>query len=166
MSVEAMLFSLALSLNPAALGSAAHREVNAAGVRLQWVIRDQTLHACMEATTRGWVAVGFNTKPTLDGARLVMGRVVNGRVEAQVHIAKPPHHIHRLTPQGAERLSNVMGVHESSKTRICFNMPLAAVDAEDVQLRAEQNTHIVLAWSHESDFDHHSAQRNAVQAKL
>jgi hypothetical protein len=166
MSLEATILSLAIGLTPAALSSTAHREVNAAGVRLQWLIRNDQLHACIEAQTRGWVAVGFNTKPMLDGARLVMGRVVNGRVEAQVHIAKPPHHIHRLTPQGAERVSNVIGTHENSKTRICFNIPLAAVDAEDVALREGLNTHIVLAWSHESDFNHHSAVRSAVQAKL
>jgi hypothetical protein len=120
----------------------------------------------MQAATRGWVTVGFNTEPTLDGARLVMGRVVNDRAEAQVHIAKPPQHIHRLTPQGKERVSHITGLQDKGQTRICFRMPLAAADQEDVKLSAGQNTHIILAWSHESDFEHHSAQRTGVHVML
>jgi hypothetical protein len=142
------------------------RSVEGAGVRLEWVIRDAQVHACMQAATRGWVTVGFNTQPSLDGARLVMGRVIQGRAEAQVHIAKPPQHIHRLTPQGKERVSSVSGSQSAGITRVCFSMPLAAADREDVALSAGQNTHIILAWSHEADFEHHSAQRSAVQVML
>jgi hypothetical protein len=166
MSFKAVL--LALAMSPIGISSAnpLPRSVEGAGVRLEWVIRDAQLHACMQAVTRGWVAVGFNTQPTLDGARLVMGRVRQGHAQAQVHIAKPPRHIHRLTPQGAERVSEVTGFQDKGHTRVCFRMPLAAADAEDVQLSAGQSTHIILAWSHESDFEHHSAQRSALQVML
>jgi DOMON domain len=173
MSRKALLLAFAMShigassATPTALSSPPlPRSVEAAGVRLEWVIRDAQVHACMQAATRGWVTVGFNTQPTLDGARLVMGRVVNGRAEAQVHIAKPPQHFHRLTPQGKDRVSSVSGSKSAGITRVCFSMPLAAADREDVGLRAGQNTHIILAWSHEADFEHHSAQRSAVQVVL
>jgi DOMON domain len=144
----------------------APRTVEGAGVRLEYVIRDAQMHACMQAATRGWVTVGFNTQSTLDGARLVMGRVVDGRAQAQVHIAKPPRHVHRLTREGRERVSEVSGSQSGGTTRVCFSMPLAAADQEDVKLSAGQSTHIILAWSHESDFEHHSAQRSAVQVRL
>jgi DOMON domain len=142
------------------------RSVEHAGVRLEWVIRDAQLHGCMQAVTRGWVTVGFNTQSGLGGARLVMGRMMDGRAQAQVHIAKPPQHIHRLTQDGKERVSHVSGSLSLGVTRICFSMPLAASDAEDVNLIAGRDTHVIMAWSNSSDFQHHSTQRGAVQVVL
>jgi hypothetical protein len=132
MSRKALLLAIAMSHFSASSASPPpplqQRSVEGAGVRFEWVIRDAQVLACMQAATTGWVTVGFNTQPTLDGARLVMGRVVNGRAEAQVHIAQPSRHIHRLTPQGKERVSEVSGSQSRGITSICFSMPLAAAD--------------------------------------
>jgi hypothetical protein len=45
-------------------------------------------------------------------------------------------------------------------------MPLDPIDPSDVMLVAGSPTHLVLAWSHESDFDHHSADRGAADVLL
>jgi DOMON domain len=142
------------------------REVSEAGVRFQWRIEAGELHGCIEAQTRGWIAVGFNARTELDGARLVMARLVSGQAHAEVHIAKPPHHMLRLNPDGTQRVKNVIGNYEDARTRVCFQMSLAPVDTEDVALRAGQPTHLVLAWSHSADFEHHSAQRGSRNVKL
>jgi DOMON domain len=133
-----------------------------AGVTFQWSIKDNGhLLGCMEAKTSGWVAVGFNTRDGLEGARLVMGRVVGGKAHAEVHIAKPPQHFHRVTEDGAERVTNVTGRLVGGTTTVCFTMPLEAADTEDVPLVAGKKVHLILAWSHEDDFQHHSAQRGS-----
>jgi hypothetical protein len=137
-------------------------EVADAGVRFRWALQgNDRLYGCMEAKTLGWVTVGFNPRGELDGARLVMGRVVNGKAHAEVHIAKPPQHVHRPAKNGGERVADVSGSQVDGVTRVCFSMPLAAADAEDVSLVAGKSVHLVLAWSHEPDFQHHSAQRGA-----
>jgi hypothetical protein len=142
------------------------KEVSAAGVKFQWVIQSNTLHGCIDAVTTGWITVGFNARRDLAGTRLVMGRVVNGIAHAEVHIAKPPHHIHRLAKDGSERVTAVIGSFKDGRTKICFQMPLKAADMEDVDLSVGQNIYLTLAWSHEADFEHHSARRDAVDIKL
>ena len=95
-----------------------------------------------------------------------MGRVVADRAHAEVHIAQPPRHLHRKTPDGRERVSEVIGRQVGGRTHVCFSMPLKAADAEDVSLVKGSPAHIILAWSHEADFEHHSAQRDAVNVTL
>jgi hypothetical protein len=140
------------------------RFVSAAGVEFRWTLDGRLLRGCMRARTHGWVAVGFNTQPTPDGARLVMGRVVDGQAQIEVHRAQPPRHA-RIA--GADHVVRVVGsVQEASVTRVCFVMPLDPIDPADVTLAAGSPTHLVLAWSHEADFDHHSADRGAVDLQL
>lgn len=141
------------------------RLASAAGVEFRWALEDnRLLHGCMRARTHGWVAVGFNTQPTLDGARLVMGRVVGGAVQVEVHRAEPPRHGRIAGSEHAVRA--VGGAQETGVTRVCFVMPLGQIDPSDVALAAGSLTHLVLAWSHERDFDHHSADRGAANVLL
>jgi hypothetical protein len=153
-------------LAPAASGMPAARMASAAGVEFRWAIQGQRLHGCMQARTRGWIAVGFNLRDDLAGARLVMGRVVAQRAHAEVHLARPPLHLHRHNADGSERVEQVSGQQHEGRTQVCFVMPLAAADADDVDLAAGSSVHLVLAWSHEPDFDHHSAQRGSLSITL
>jgi DOMON domain len=137
-----------------------------AGVELRWRVGDGSFHGCMRAATTGWITVGFNTHDGLSGARLVMGRVVNGRVQVQVHKADPPRHQHRLNADGSERVTQVSSSYSNGQTQVCFTMPLKAQDAQDIGLVAGQVVYLILAWSHEADFDHHSAQRGSVRVVL
>jgi DOMON domain len=169
--MKTLMTSLVLAASaPADAASAAQpttqREVEAAGVRFQWRIDGARLHGCMTAATSGWLAVGFNTGQELAGARLVMGRVVRGQAHAEVHLAQPPNHHHRVSRDGGERVGQVNGQQHQGRTQVCFTMALDAADDDDVSLQAGQEIHLVLAWSHEADFQHHSAQRGALQITL
>jgi DOMON domain len=137
---------------------------SAAGVEFRWALDGRLLRGCMRARTRGWITVGFNTRPTLDGARLVMGRVIDGKAQIEVHRAQPPRHAPIADAQNLVRISG--SAQQADVTRVCFVMPLDPIDASDVRLVAGAPTHLVLAWSHESDFDHHSADRDAVNVQL
>jgi hypothetical protein len=140
------------------------RFASAAGVEFRWALDGRLLQGCMRARTRGWITVGFNTQPQLDGARLVMGRVIDGNSQLEVHRARPPRHARIAGADHAVRI--VGGAQEAGVTRVCFVMPLDPIDPSDVTLVAGSPTHLVLAWSHESDFDHHSADRGAVNVLL
>lgn len=140
------------------------KSASAAGVEFRWALEGRWLHGCMQAHTRGWVTVGFNTRPMLDGARLIMGRVVDGQAQVEVHRALPPRHAR--IPGSDRSLRIVGGPQEAGLTRLCFVMSLDPMDPSDILLVAGGQTHLVLAWSHEPDFDHHSAERGAVNVTL
>jgi hypothetical protein len=149
---------------PAVATGSREQVATAAGVEFRWSIEGEWLHGCMCARTMGWIAVGFNDRPTLAGARLLMGRVVNGTAAVEVHRAHPPGHS-RIA--GSERNVKVQRcAPQPSRTCIGFAMRLDPTDASDVRLVAGAPTHIVLAWSHEPGFDHHSAERAAIDARL
>jgi hypothetical protein len=155
-----------VTTTPCATSAAPLRQASAAGVTFEWRVEGEHLSGCLQAPTTGWVAVGFNTRPALDGARLVMGRVAGGHAHAEVHRADPPRHEARRAADGEPLLSHVSGAPSSAGTRLCFRMALRAGFAGDVSLRAEQATHLILAWSHEADFQHHSARREALEVML
>jgi DOMON domain len=140
------------------------RLASAAGVEFRWALDGRLLHGCMRARTRGWITVGFNTQPTLDGARLVMGRVLDGKAQIEVHRARPPHHVRIAGSDEVVRVAG--GAQEADVTRVCFVMPLDPIDPSDVTLVPGSPTHLVLAWSHEPDFNHHSADRGALNVLL
>jgi hypothetical protein len=120
-----------------------------------------------EAPTTGWIAVAFNTQSRLNGARLVMLRVrPDGRVEAEVHRADPPHHARLMPPAAPEPLRELSGSEEAGATRVRFTVPLAAATKDDVTLVPGQLLHLELAWSSDDDFQHHSAMRHGVDLVL
>jgi hypothetical protein len=165
-------WGLLMSAHWPALASDAPREVSAAGVRLRWqVLTDRTgeandLHACVEAATTGWIAVGFSPRAELAGTRLVMVRVVGGHAHAEMHIAEPPQHHHRRRADGTEWVREVTGQQANGVTQVCFTIPLRTDAVGDTALHPGQAVHMVLAWSHEPDFNHHSAQRESLTTNL
>lgn len=142
------------------------RSITAEGMRLSWRIVAQRLECVAQAPTTGWVAVGFNTRPTLDGARLVMGRVAGGKVEVEVHVARPPAHHLRQPLDGKPLVTGVSGQEEKGVTRLVFSIPLSRIAPDDIDLVPGAATHVVLAYSREDDFQHHSAMRTAVNLEL
>jgi hypothetical protein len=148
----------------------AAKKTVAAGVSFHWTTSHGELHGCIRAPTRGWIAVGFNPKGELAGARLVMARVVADKAQIEVHIAKPPAHVHRQNQDGSERAQALTSMQTKEQnqthTEICFRMPLAAADDEDVALVPGETVYMILAFSHEADFQHHSAQRDGVKVTL
>lgn len=142
------------------------KTVTAAGVTFEWSIEGAHLRGRMSAATTGWVTVGFNTRSTLDGSRLVMGYVHAGKVVCEEHIADPPDHRPKTERGGHNALSEVRGTEVKGVTTIDFVLELDSKDPVDVVLVPGQRYYLTLAWSHEDDLYHHSAQRTAVDIVL
>ncbi len=147
------------------------KRVQDSGVIFEWRTTATHLQGCMQAQSTGWITVGFNTQPTLDGARLVMGRV-DARANAkssliEIHQAMPPRHeMRHSSAMKSEVIQLISSEQRGGLTRICFRMALAASYTGDVALSVGKPVHLILAWSHERDFQHHSAQRGAVNTVL
>jgi hypothetical protein len=60
----------------------------------------------------------------------------------------------------------VTGQQANGITQVCFAMPLRTDAVGDTALHPGQAVHLVLAWSHEPDFSHHSAGRDSLEVTL
>ena len=132
-------------------------KVGAAGVTFHWQHRDGQLWANLAAPTSGWIAVGFNDTPTLQGTRFVIAAVSHSPIRVEEHIALVPEHREVSTLGLPPAILTSHGFYQYGVSRLEFALP--EVIPQSLDLRPGTNTHLMLAWSQEIDFDHHSAWR-------
>lgn len=142
------------------------KTVTAVDVTFEWEIQGGYLRGRMSAPTTGWVTVGFNDKSQLDGTKLVMGYVADGKAFCEEHIADPPNHRPKTERGGHNALTAVSGTELNGVTTIDFSLELDSRDPVDIVLIPGRRYYVTLAWSHEDDLYHHSARRTAVEISL
>lgn len=134
-------------------------QIEVEDVRFRWKHRSARIFGSMRAPTNGWVAVGFNDKPQLKGTRFVIGDVSASPIKVEEHIALVPDHqtVQKLDIEPA--LNNVSGQNDSGTSRLEFSLPHEFRDKPNLVLRPGSYIHLMLAWSHQGNFDHHSTWR-------
>ena len=131
-----------------------------------WSHQGNRLFGDLSAPTKGWLAVGFNDEPILKGTRFLIGVVEGGMVRAEMHIANPPHHEPIQPLRGRSDIRHLKGQCESGRSRLAFSLPHQSTDRFAVDLMPGRSIHLMLAWSHDPDFAHHSAWRRHVDVIL
>ncbi len=131
-----------------------------------WHHRGDRLFGDLSVPTMGWLAVGFNDEPALKGTRFVIGVVEANAVRAELHIADPPHHQPIESLGGLSDIRDLQGKHENGRSQITFSLPHRSTDRFAVDLMPGRSIHLMLAWSNEPDFAHHSAWRRHVDVTL
>lgn len=147
-------------LTLAAIGPSANAgTVERDGVTFVYRHKGDRLHATLTAPTDGWVAAGFNNKQQLQGTRFVIGALNDGQLRIEEHIATVPDHP-RVQDLGlATALADTHGEATATGTMLRFSLPHDFSDSANPTLRPGTPTYLMLAWSHETDFTHHSAWR-------
>jgi len=84
---------------------------------------------------------------------------VNGRAQAEVHIARVPDHAKVGSLGGVSGLADVAGGRTGDETWLTFSLPLRSGDDFEIDLSPGRSVHLMLAWSVSPDFDHHSRVR-------
>lgn len=139
------------------------------GMEVAWRIEAQTLRVRVSAPTKGWVLVGFNTKPGLDGAKLIFLRV-RAQAEGEVHRTDfrypAPYHKLRTSIGGSNYLRAIEGAQTEARTTVSAELPLDSGEALDIALKPGRKYHWILAYSTSDDFDHHSIMRTSVDTVL
>ena len=137
---------------------------------LSWQFEFDQLRILLAAPTAGWLAVGFNTRPGLAQTWLIMGAVLpNHRVMIEEHaILRPGEHQPKTRLGLAERLHSRAGYQHQDITQLTFMLPVKAAedDLYSYDLIAGQSYHLLLAYSRETDFNHHSVMRTAFTLQL
>lgn len=162
-----MILSMILLMG---LGAPGFRQIEHAKMRFEWRIVADRIEIQLSAPTTGWVLVGFNDRPGLDGARLFFTRVRAGQVEAEAHRTDfrfpAPFHQRITRHGGVEDFEDLRGETRGGVTRTAFSVPLIAKGAPHVRLSPGKSIHVIMAWSVSDDFDHHSRMRTGVDLTL
>ncbi len=141
--------------------------VSYGGMKVSWEVKGSLLEVEMQAPTRGWLAIGFNERNELSGTHLIMGAVRGEAVElSDRYIRQPGQHeaIERLGGTPVLRLGE--GEEDAAGTRIRFTLPLAAADRWHKNLVPGQQLFLLVAFSREDDFFHHSMMRTTLSITL
>ena len=150
----------ALAMPPMAASAAAERTLSLGDMDFNWRHIEDRLFGRLSAPGSGWLAVGFNRDRQLAGTRFVIAAVAGQEIEAEVHVAQPPNHrsIEELTGQPSA-LADLSGHFDGRRSALAFSLPHRTSDRWSQDISSGQRSHLMLAWSHEADFTHHSAWR-------
>ncbi|MBX2840147.1 MAG: hypothetical protein KTR26_00135 [Flammeovirgaceae bacterium] len=129
-------------------------------MKMSYEVKNSSIIISLSAPTEGWLLVGFNDKNDIVGSDLKMVRVRNGKIEAEDRFVKglgdyPPD----LQQGGKEDIQIENGYESNGKTNVTFSIPLQSADKKDFQHQLGEYFWLVMAYSIEDDFEHHSFMR-------
>jgi DOMON domain len=137
------------------------------GMTFQWTFDKDNLRCKATAPTTGWVAIGFNTQDELSGTNLIMGAVEQDFVTIDDRfIVGPGNHKSIAELGGSEALTLRAGNELSNNTTISFSIPLSVNDKFHHDLHEGREYYVLMAFSREDDFQHHSMMRTTIKIKL
>jgi len=134
---------------------------------VRWKIEQEFIHFEMEAPTNGWVAIGFNEASSLPGTYLLMGHIRNGKVEVVEHYTDKPGSYRPITEyEVASQITAVSGSEIRGKTSLKFTIPTVAASEYHKHLLPNTQWLMLIAYSMNDDFQHHSIMRTSVNIKI
>ncbi len=132
-----------------------------------WVVHSKTIEFTLKAPTNGWVGIGFNENTGLAGTYLLLARVKNGEPEVVEHFTHAPGNYASIKSLGAIPVVSVIsGKETSASTEISFSIPTTPTHKYGKPLGAGATYNMLIAYSREDDFNHHSMMRTNVSVKL
>jgi DOMON domain len=137
------------------------------GMVVNWQFEGEYLAVQMSAPSDGWVAIGFNTADGLSGTNLIMAAVSDAKtLLSDRYIVAPGDHRSIEDLGGIPSLLLDTGLEKSGTTTISFKIRTEASDKYHFDLSPGKVFHLLLAYSLEDDFMHHSVMRTSVKITL
>ena len=142
-------------------------EISKNNMKVKWKIEKELICFEMEAPCDGWVAIGFNETSSLTGTYLLMGRVRNGKTEVVEHYTDKPGNYKSIDQYGvASQITIISGTETANFTRLKFSIPVEAASKYHKNLLSDTKWTLLMAYSLDDDFQHHSIMRTSVDIKL
>ncbi len=146
---------------------AAQKTTTVDGISFTYTIEDDNLMCTLEARTNGWVGVGFNDKNSIVHSDLLLFNVINGKVTSTDLYVKGVGNPRKDSDLGGENTIKLLsGIEKNGLTSVKFSIPLQSGDPFDFEHRLNDTYWLILAYSVEDDFGHHSRVRRHVPFKL
>ncbi len=145
----------------------ASKSINKNGMTVSWSFNDERICFEMTAPTKGWIAIGFNESHELTNTYLIMGVVNNGKTTVKEHhVFEPGDYQSFVAIDEPESIYNVSGQQTNTQTTIKFTLPISSFFQYTKQLKQGAAFNMLLAYSLEKDFQHHSIMRTSINVKL
>ncbi|MBL4786281.1 MAG: hypothetical protein JKY49_12720 [Cohaesibacteraceae bacterium] len=128
-------------------------------VSFGWSHDTHRVRLSMSAPTAGWLAIGFNEHPGLGNMRFVMAVASEKRPRAEEHLTRNGSHFDVRKLNLETHLKDLEGAYNGEFSQIRFSLPHSMRHRPTLQLAGGSQTNLILAWSQDTDFNHHSAWR-------
>ena len=144
-----------------------NKSITVEGMTVSWHHEHDRIHFTMEAPTTGWLAIGFNTSQNLSDTYLIMGRVQHNKTEVVEHyVIKPGVYQPIIELEGKPQVRDIKGSESNEISVISFSLPHDPACSFQKALNKNTPYHLLVAFSREDDFTHHSMMRTTTQIIL
>ncbi|WP_299535771.1 DOMON domain-containing protein [Ulvibacterium sp.] len=141
--------------------------ITVSGISFTYALTPTDLECTVTAPTQGWVGVGFNEKNTIVGSDLLLFHVVDGKTTSTDMYVKGLGNPIKDSHLGGQNSIQVLhGKEEGHSTTIRFSIPLNSGDPNDFIHEIGKEFWLILAYSVEDDFEHHSRVRKHIPFRL
>ena len=134
------------------------------GMTVTWRLQATAAEFSLRWPSHGWAAIGLNTQSGLPGTQLLMVSIVNGRpVISDRHAVAAGDHRPVQALGGAVHLAVRGGQCDASGCEAVFVVDRAPRDRLHHALEPGRPYYLLMAYSAQPDFDHHSLFRTDVE---
>jgi len=134
---------------------------------VEWNYQEDKIEFEIKSPTKGWLAIGFSESSSLKGTYLVMGNVIDENVNVVEHYTLKPGLYKPITELGGSAEAIIVsGIESNNNTTIKFLLPIASDSKFKKHLTKGATYNLLMAYSLEDDFQHHSIMRTSVKIKL
>ena len=136
-------------------------------MKVNWHYENGRIFFEMSAPTDGWVTIGFNTNSGTKGAYLLMGNIINMKANVVEYYTLNPGNYKTIKSLGdTPQVENISGKEDSNGTTLKFSLPIKAIGKYQKDLIEGSEFTMIIAYSQEDDFQHHSIMRTSVNINL
>lgn len=146
-------------LGSASISSHENNIIKDANVKFRWRHKAGRLFGTLNAPTTGWIAVGFNETAGLNNMRFIMAAVSTIPIRVEDHLTQLPRHTDVKKLGITTSLADVSGNWDGNHSTLNFSLSHRYAGRPSLVLSPGTRNHLMLAWSNEVDFGHHSAWR-------
>lgn len=140
------------------------KEVRKNNMTVCWKMEKEYIQVEMEAPTNGWIAIGFNETSSLKGTYLLMGRIRKGKAEVVEHYTEKLGNYKPIADLGVpNQVISISGHEKGNLTKLKFSIPISKSSKYHKQLSTETKWTLLLAYSVDDDFQHHSIMRTSME---
>jgi hypothetical protein len=132
------------------------------GMTVSWQHKEGRVYFEMSASTDGWVAIGFNDNENTAGNYLIMGKVINDHVTIEEHYTISAGNYKSFSELNMNKsVENIEGSEVGKTTKLKFSLPLSSSNKYTKNLEKGLDYVLLIAFSQEDDFQHHSIMRTS-----
>ncbi len=144
-------------------GHKGQQTAKVSGITFTHEVIGNRLHCTLEAPTNGWVGVGFNHKNSIVESDLLLFNIVQGKPSGtDLYVKSFGNPVRDIDNGGKNNIHLVGGTESDSSTKVVFSIPMDSKDANDFIHVPGKKAWLILAYSVDDDFGHHSRVRKHI----